>query len=102
MCIRDRELIEPNNTLYREYKRGEFSDGPLKFRKWPDSKGVAITTGMLRHEFVKALSSHLIGMSSRDYTDNGKLDRIAAETILEEMYDDSQTKPAIVEPAAVR
>ena len=87
------ELIEPDNCLYREYKRGDFTDGPLKFEKWADSKGVAIITGMRQHEFVKATAAHLIGVSSKELGQKGRIDKIGAETILKEMYGDSQVKP---------
>jgi hypothetical protein len=93
------ELIEPGNSLYREYKRGDFNTEPLKFEKWADSKGIAVITGMRKHEFVGATKGHLIGVNSKDFGERGRIDRIGAETILEEMYDDSQTKPAVVKAA---
>lgn len=90
------EVITPEHTLYREYKRGEFNDGQLKFEKWRDSRGVAIVCGMRKHEFVKAILPHLIGLDSKELGDEGKLDEAGAEVVIEEMYDDSQTRPAIV------
>jgi len=88
------ELIDKSNVLWDEYKRGEFIDGKLKFEKWPDSKGVAIITGFRKHEFVKALTSHLTGTSWDGLTDrDGKVDEIGAEVVLEEMYLDSLVKP---------
>jgi hypothetical protein len=92
------ELIEPSNTLYRDYKEGEFNTEPLKLEKWPDSKGVAIVAGMRQHEFVKSVKSHLEGMEVEHFTEKGRIDRIGAETILEEMYEDSQVKPFVVAP----
>lgn len=90
------EHVKPSDSLYEEYQQGEFIDGPLEFNEWPDSRGVAIVTGMLRHEFVKALSEHLIGVSSSELGTKGRIDKIGAETILEEMFADSQVKPHIV------
>lgn len=88
------ELIDRSNVLYDEYMQGEFIDGPLKFEKLVDTMGVAIVTGMRKHEFVKALSDQLVGTPSRDLGDSdGIIDKIAAETLLEEMYEDSLTKP---------
>lgn len=92
------ELIEPDTILFKEYKRGEFSEGPLKLQQWPDSKGAAIVTGMRRHEFVKAASKHLIGVSSDEIGDDGVIDEAGAEVILEEMFEDVQVRPEIVKP----
>ena len=92
------ERISPDSILYREYKRGEFTDGELKLEKWPDSEGVAIATGMRKHEFVKAVGKHLVGVSANDIGENGVIDEIGAEVIAEEMFDDSQVKPSIVKP----
>lgn len=92
------EQIEPSNVLYKEYKRGEFSNGPLLFESWPDSKGAAVVVGMRRHEFIKALLSHLVGVSSDDMGEDGKIDEAGADVILEEMYDDAQVRPQLVTP----
>lgn len=92
------ELIKPEDSLYAEYHQGVFIDGPLKLEKWPDSEGAAIVTGMRKSEFVKAVQAHLIGVSLAHFSKNGMVDRIGAETILEEMYDDSQARPHVVEP----
>lgn len=90
------ELITPKDTLYKDYKAGEFIDGPLKMKNWRGSKGAAIITGMTKEQFVKATLSHLIGVDSNEFSGDGGLDKIAAETILEELYDDSQVKPFVV------
>jgi|GEM_PF-5008339 len=90
------ELIEPGNTLFDEYKRGEFLSGDLAFEDWRDSKGVSIVCGMLRHEFVKALSQHLVGINSDELGENGTIDDAGAEVILEEMYEDSQLQPRVL------
>lgn len=90
------EHIKPGDALYDDYRRGDFIDGPLKFEKWPDNLGVAIVTGMRQDEFVKSTKQHLIGIASADFGEKGKIDRIGAETILEELYDDSQVKPWLV------
>lgn len=89
------ERIDPSNTLYQEYKRGEFVRGHLVFEKWPDSHGVGIVTGMRKDEFVKELLKHLVGVSSDDMGDDGVIDEIGAEVILEEMYEDSTTQPRL-------
>lgn len=72
----------------------------LPMEKWPESFGVCIATGYLRHEFVKAMKGNLIGLKSDDYADKpgDGLDKIAAETILEDMYDDSTFTPTLVQP----
>lgn len=90
------ELIETTNILYKEYRRGDFLNGKLKFEKWPDSKGAAIVTGMRRHEFIKALMSHLVGVSSDEMGENGKIDESGADVILEEMYEDAQVRPQLL------
>lgn len=92
------ELIEPGASLYAEYKRGDFNTEQLKLEKWPDSKGVAFITGMRSHEFVKSVLRHLEGLEVKHFVENGRIDRIGAETILEEMYDDSQVRPYVVSP----
>lgn len=91
------ELIESGHGLYEEYSAGDsdYLEGDLPFEKWPDSKGVAIVCGMTRSEFIKAMSSHLIGIDSNELGDDGVLDDVAAETILEEMYENSQVRPYI-------
>lgn len=97
------ELIEPGHILWDEYKRGEFTDGPLKFEKWPSNLGAAIVTGFRRHEFVAAVQGHLTGINVADFDDeDGRIDEIGAEVILEEMYRDSWVKPKVVEPHAAK
>jgi hypothetical protein len=93
ICI---EKIEPNNILYKEYCKGEFLDGDLIFEKWSDSQGVAIITGMLKHEFIKSTLSHLIGVDSKEMGENGIIDEFGADVICEEMYADTLVKPRIV------
>ncbi len=87
------ELIEPGRALWKDYKRGDFLDGPLEFDQWPDNKGVSITTGLTASEFVKAMSEHLVGIDSQKFGDNGLIDADGAEVILEEMYRDAQVQP---------
>src|SRR6185436_10172240 len=79
------ERIKTWDGLWKD--RRDCLDGKLKFEKWPDSQGVAIVTGMLKHEFVKALAPHLID------TDLDELDKSGAEVLLEEAYEDSVVKP---------
>lgn len=93
------EHIKPEHSLYAEYKRGEFLDGSLAFENWADSDGVAIVTGMLSDEFIKATKAHLIGVSSKEMGENGLIDDCGAEVILDEMYGDAQTKPRLVQPS---
>lgn len=82
------ERIDKKSNLWRD--REDYLDGELEFSKWPDSEGAVVITGMLKHEFVKALTPHLIE------TDLDELDEIGAEVLLEEAYEDSVTKPRIV------
>jgi hypothetical protein len=89
------EEIKPSHTLYKGYEK-EFTDGSLKLKKWRGSRGVAITTGLTKREFVKAVESHLIGVQSKEFSEGGdKIDKFGAEAILEEMYDDSTVKPHV-------
>ena len=93
------ERIDSTNTLWKEFNRGEFLTGNLKFEKWPDSVGMAVVTGMLRHEFIKSTRDHLIGIDANDFGDNdGLIDGDGADVILEEMYDDATFRPRIVVP----
>lgn len=91
------ELIEQTNTLYKEYKKGDFSDGPLKFEQWPDTKGAAIVCGLRKHEFVQAVLPHLVGIDSRKMGENGAIDKFGAEVIAEEMYNDVQCRPKLLQ-----
>ena len=92
------EVINPEHTLYREYKRGDFNALPLPFQEWSDGRGISISTGLEREEFIKACSKHLIGIGSSMFGSNGSIDADGAEVILEEMYEDSQIRPTINEP----
>jgi hypothetical protein len=94
------ELIDKSHFMFRD--RADYLDGELKFADWSDSKGVAIVTGMRQHEFVKALTPHLVGVSAEDMGDDGVIDEVGAEVLLEEAYQDSQLKPRIVQPAKER
>lgn len=89
------ERIKPGDFLYSKENREDFIDGELTFEKWNDSEAAPIVTGFRKHEFVKALTSHLVGTTVFDLCDeeSGVFDEIAAETLLEEMYDDSMVKP---------
>lgn len=91
------ELIEPTDSLYREYKSGDFIDGKLAFEQWPDSQGVAIKTGMLRSEFIAALRPHLVGVGPEMFGDTGAIDDSGADVILEEAYEDAQVRPQVLE-----
>jgi len=87
------EHIKPGMFMFDKVHREEFLDGELKFEKWPDSEGVAIVTGLLRHEFIKALTPHLSGSLNNLCDDEGPIDEIGAEVVLEEAYEDSVVKP---------
>ena len=85
------EHIKPGKFLYDDkVYREELIEGELEFQDWRDSEGVAIVTGMLRHEFIKALQPHLVGT---DVGEDGTIDEIGAEVLLEEAYEDSVVKP---------
>lgn len=92
------ERIPKTDLHYRERK--DYTDGELKFEQWAYSEGVAIVTGMLRHEFIDALKGQVIGRRPSDLADDdtGLIDDAGADVWLEEMYDDSVVKPRIVEP----
>lgn len=85
------ERLAKSDIHYRE--RDDFTEGELKFEKWVDTEGVAVVTGLLRHEFVAVLKSHLIGVSSDEMGEGGVIDEAGAEVILEEMYRDAVVKP---------
>ncbi len=87
------ERIQRGDFMFSDDHRTEFTNGMLKFEKWSDSEGVAIVTGLRRHEFVAKLKSHLIGVSSEEMGENGVIDDAGAEVILEEMHDDSNVTP---------
>lgn len=92
--------IKPGESNYEWFSDKETIDGELPFDMWGDgSAGAAVATGMLRSEFIKATKQHLIGINSKDFDDNNedrKIGEIAAEVILEEMYQDAQTRPRLV------
>lgn len=89
------ERIKPGDYLHEYLKdnREHYIDGDLKFEKWTDSEGVGIVTGFRRQEFIAALLKHLVGISSVEMGENGKIDAIGAGVILEEMFEDSVVEP---------
>lgn len=91
------ECDAPSGVTIERIDRGtllpDFIDGELKFEDWRDSEGVAIVTGLLKHEFVEALLPQLVGTSASEMGDNGVIDEAGAEVMLEEMYADAQVKP---------
>lgn len=89
------ERIDPGHVLWREYKQGEFTQGQLPLQQWPDNLGVGIVVGMEKHEFVKAMMTHLVGVSSNELGENGKIDEYGAEVIAEEMYEDACFRPKL-------
>lgn len=92
------EHIQPGHVFWDEFKQGEFIDGPLPFEKWAHNPGVLIDTGMRKCQFVEALKRHLIGVSAEEMGDDGVIDESGAEVLLEEMWNDSQVQPTVVEP----
>lgn len=82
------ERISKSDIHYQN--REDYTDGELTFAKWPYGEGVAIITGMLRHEFVNALKVHIVGT---DVGEDGTIDEIGAEILLEEVFEDSQVRP---------
>lgn len=90
------ERIDPGNVLWSEYKQGKFTDGTLPLEQWRDSVGVAITVGMGRSEFVKAMIPHLVGVDSREMGEGGKIDECGADVIADEMYEDSVFRPKLM------
>jgi hypothetical protein len=97
ICVRH---IKPGEFLHEWYSDPEKLDGELSFENWGDgSGGAAVVIGMLRSEFIESTKSHLIGIDPKDFADNdGLIDGIGAEAILEEMYEDAQKKPELVVP----
>lgn len=90
------ERHDPGTFDYADYQSPEYTDGPLPLEKWADCYGAAIVCGMRRHEFVKKTREHLIGVSSAEMGSDNRIDDIGAETLLEEMYADAQTRPYLV------
>lgn len=91
------ERIDKDNIIFNEWKRGEFSNGPLVLEK-----GAAIATGFRRHEFIAAVMKHLVGVSSEVMGENGLIDEAGADVIAEEMYDDAKFRPSLVPPVATK
>lgn len=92
------ELIAPSSVIYREVRAGDYIAGDLPFEQWPDSKGVLVECGRMKHDFVDVLKRHLAGVDSSEIGEDGVIDDAGAEVILEEMYDDAQCSPRLVVP----
>lgn len=98
--------IKPGEFNHKWFSDPENVDGTLPLEMWGDgSAGVGIKTGMLRSEFIAATKSHLVGIDSKDFADEGKrkIDDDGADAIIEEMYDDAQFRPTLIAgwPAAM-
>lgn len=89
------ETCVPGTFWHGYYKDENHSNGPLPFEKWSESQGCMITTGMSVEQFQAALSSYLVGINSDELGEDGVLDETAVEIILDEMYDDAQTRPTV-------
>lgn len=89
------ERVKPGDFLHKYVKenRDTYTCGELSFEKWSDSEGVGIVTGFRQHEFIAALLSHLVGVSSDEMGEDGKIDEDGADVILEEMFSDAVVKP---------
>jgi hypothetical protein len=89
-----------NMRALREWLAGAELPPQLCFADWPDTKGLCIVTGRTKDEFVKALKGNLVGADANSFVDesSGICDEIAAETILEEMYEDTTFQPQVVKP----
>ena len=90
------EHFKDNNAL-RDWCCGELPP-ILPLVQWIDTQGVQITTGRLKDEFIKKLNNHLVGLKSDDLADEPgmPLDEIAAEEILDEMYNDTTFRPTVL------
>lgn len=98
ICIRH---IKPGEFNHEWFSDPEHYDGDLPFEMWGDgSDGAAVKTGVRRHEFVDAVKSHLIGIDSKEFADEGKreIDESGAEVIAEEMYVDADAAPELMLP----
>ncbi len=97
ICIRH---VKPGEFLHEWYSDLDKCDGELLFEQWGDgSGGAAVITGFRRHEFVNAVKSHLIGIDSKDFAEDGKriIDEAGADAIAEEMYGDADMSPNLIE-----
>lgn len=90
------EQYRPGQFHYDYYRDPEHSNGPLPLERWSDGLGAAIVCGMRKHEFVRATKQHLVGVSSDEMGEKGRIDAGGAEIILEEMYEDATSRPALV------
>jgi hypothetical protein len=88
-CI---ERISPDSVYWSD----EYTDGPLPLSDWGDSRGAAFVCSYRKHEFATAMSRHLIGVSSVEMGEDGKIDDAGAEVIAEEMYEDAQFRPFLL------
>lgn len=91
------ELCKPGSHEYEYYTDDcpDAIDGELHFTK--PHGCVHFDTGVQKHKFVESLLSHLVGVDSREMGEDGVIDKYGAEVILEEMYEDSQVKPTMVQ-----
>lgn len=91
------ELVERGKKS-REWKEREwYIDGELQFQDWGNgNKGAAVVTGFEKHEFIKALLPHLVGVDSKKMGENGAIDESGADVILDEMYEDAMFRPRII------
>lgn len=93
----DIEHVSPGTHQFDWYQELDSLDGDLPFEKWADGRrGMAIACGWLRHEFIKAGMSHLVGVSTDEMGEEGKIDESGADVILEEMFDDVTFRPRLI------
>jgi hypothetical protein len=88
------ERISPESVYWSD----EYTEGPLPLSDWGDSMGAAIVCGYRKHEFTAAMSRHLIGVSSDELGEGGRIDEVGADVLAEEMYDDAQIRPVLATP----
>ena len=89
------ERAEPGSFEYKYYKE-DYTAKELKFEKWGDAQGVAIKVGPTQNEFVKLMTEQLKGLDTNEMGENGKLDKIGAEVIAEEIYQEFDFGPELV------
>jgi hypothetical protein len=88
-------MLSSGSHDHKYYKDPDMTEGPLPLTKWLDNTGCNIATGMTQQEFIAKLMPQIVGLDSEELAD-GPLDAAAAEVVIEEMYDDAQTFPLIL------
>lgn len=94
------ELCMPGSHSFDYYSKDypDALDGELKF-PITGLPIVAIVTGMDSCDFIRVCQEHLVGVRSDEMGENGAIDLMGAEVILEEMYEDACFAPKLVDDA---